>query len=174
MARTQLSREDWLAKGIAVLTEEGAAGLRAEKIARELGTTKGSFYWHFEDVPSFLSALLASWHEGALTRLVAHIETHEAPVEALRHLPELSGSQIDRAVRAWAHADETVSEIVNALDARRLKHISKLLRRCDVPNPDLARALYAAMIGFETLPAETPEDSETALATLVDLILALR
>ncbi|MEH6751885.1 MAG: TetR family transcriptional regulator, partial [Paracoccaceae bacterium] len=35
--------------GLAALAEAGPVALKAEPMARRLGTTKGSFYWHFAD-----------------------------------------------------------------------------------------------------------------------------
>jgi len=44
---TRLGKADWLDAGLAALAAEGPAALRAEALARQLNTTKGSFYWHF-------------------------------------------------------------------------------------------------------------------------------
>lgn len=41
-------REAWLAAALDVLAEEGQAKLRIDKLAGDLGVTKGSFYHHFD------------------------------------------------------------------------------------------------------------------------------
>ena len=37
---------------IAALAETGPEALKAEPLAARLGVSKGSFYWHFRDVPA--------------------------------------------------------------------------------------------------------------------------
>lgn len=63
--RRRLSRDDWLAAGLEAPASQGAPPPGAEPLARQLGTTKGSFYWHFRDVPDYHAALLAAWAERA-------------------------------------------------------------------------------------------------------------
>ena len=47
--RQRLSREAWAAAGLRALTDGGVAAVAVEPLAASLGTTKGSFYWHFSD-----------------------------------------------------------------------------------------------------------------------------
>ena len=47
--RTKLSRDDWLASSMDALLLEGVEGIHIEPLAKRLGVTKGSFYWHFKD-----------------------------------------------------------------------------------------------------------------------------
>ncbi|MBZ0122337.1 MAG: TetR/AcrR family transcriptional regulator, partial [Roseovarius sp.] len=65
-AKTRLSREDWLAAAEAVLADRGAGALKAEPLARHMQTTKGSFYWHFRDVPDLHAQVLARWEAAAM------------------------------------------------------------------------------------------------------------
>jgi AcrR family transcriptional regulator len=57
----QFGREDWIAAGLAALAGGGAAAFRVERVAREMGVTKGSFYWHFRDRAAWRDAVLAYW-----------------------------------------------------------------------------------------------------------------
>ena len=43
----RLGREDWLAAALEVLKSEGVGKVNIVRIARDLGVTSGSFYWHF-------------------------------------------------------------------------------------------------------------------------------
>ena len=67
---TRLSVEDWLQAGYTVLAEEGVRALKVERLCRQAGVTRGSFYWHFEDRGALLSAMLDTW-EQATTEEVA-------------------------------------------------------------------------------------------------------
>ena len=58
----RLSADDWIDAGFAVLADSGPNGLRVDALCDRLNVTKGSFYWHFTDMPAYRSALVeASW-----------------------------------------------------------------------------------------------------------------
>ncbi len=46
----QLSAKDWLDQGLKTLAESGYTALKAEPLAKAMGVSRGSFYWHFADV----------------------------------------------------------------------------------------------------------------------------
>lgn len=166
-----------------MLVSEGPDALKAERLARTLGTTKGSFYWHFKDVPDFHRRMLTHWESKALKDVIDEIEREDSPVSSLRKLALMSSSGADDAhggvaaepaIRAWARSNATVANALAEIDAARLKYLQALMSNCGVSNPDLARALYAASIGMEELSARSGKDNREAMGTLVDLILALR
>ena len=45
--RARLSSADWEAGALDLLAEQGVSAVAVEPLARRLGVTKGSFYWHF-------------------------------------------------------------------------------------------------------------------------------
>ena len=59
----RLSKEEWLARALEVLGKKGAGELTIESLARRLGVTKGSFYWHFKDRADFFRQLIEFWDE---------------------------------------------------------------------------------------------------------------
>jgi AcrR family transcriptional regulator len=42
-----LSKGDWIRAALFAIADRGTAGVVVEPPAASLGTTKGSFYWHF-------------------------------------------------------------------------------------------------------------------------------
>ena len=59
---TRLTVEDWLQAGYTLLAEQGVRALKVESLCRQMGVTRGSFYWHFEDMSSYRAALVESWN----------------------------------------------------------------------------------------------------------------
>ena len=47
--RARLSAEDWEQGALDMIAEQGIGALAVEALARRLGVTKGSFYWHFRN-----------------------------------------------------------------------------------------------------------------------------
>lgn len=182
MTQDKLSRGRWLEAGLNALACSGPETLKAEKLARRLGTTKGSFYWHFKDVPDFHSQLLSHWKAQALAAAVAGVEHETSEASALRKLAQIAAGSaenelsaaLEPAVRAWARSNTAAAVALAEIDAERLRYFTNLLKRCGVPNPHLARALYASAIGMQELSAHDKEANTEPMGTLVDLMLALR
>ncbi|GAA6180245.1 MULTISPECIES: TetR/AcrR family transcriptional regulator [unclassified Shimia] len=178
----RLSKEDWLRAGFVALTETGPKALKAEPLARRLNTTKGSFYWHFEDVPAFHSALMTLWETRAYAEIVAMVDREDTAVRKLRTLAQIAGSgapeefggmALEPAIRAWARESKAVAAAVTQVDQKRMAYVQALFEAMGLTNPELTRVLYAAFVGMEDLAARDGVDNAPALGTLVDLILAL-
>ncbi len=50
------------------LARDGFAGVAVEPLARKLGATKGSFYWHFATRAELIAATLELWEQRETTR----------------------------------------------------------------------------------------------------------
>ena len=63
MKRTakQLTANDWLDHALQVLSQQGLAAVAVEPLAKSLGVTKGSFYWHFSNRQQLINDLLVFW-----------------------------------------------------------------------------------------------------------------
>ncbi len=128
MADARLGPEEWVSAGLKALAKSGASALKADTLATLLGVSRGSFYWHFADVPAFHAAVLRRWREIALENIIAELES--APddrIEILLHRAFATSSGIERAVRAWATADAGARAAVEAVDVERIRYLCKLL-----------------------------------------------
>ncbi len=181
--KPRLSRTDWLLAGFAALAEDGPDALKAEPLARRLGTTKGSFYWHFDDVPAFHAAMMDLWADQAVSHIPAALDAETTPAARLRKLSQivaahrsetLGGIKLDAAIRAWARANGSVAEQLGAVDSQRMNILEALLTETGITNPEWARIIYAADIGMEDLSSRDRADNSSAMGSLVDLVLALR
>lgn len=55
MRKTQ---QPWITQGYATFAAEGPAGLKVERLAKNIGKNKSSFYHHFADLEIFTTILL--------------------------------------------------------------------------------------------------------------------
>ncbi|MEE4187464.1 MAG: TetR/AcrR family transcriptional regulator [Roseobacter sp.] len=173
MKRQRHSRQTWIEAGLKSLITKGPSALAAEPLARELGTTKGSFYWHFKDVPEFQTAVVKHWQSHAFASVLQALEENGTAEQRLRRFgKEILASQQDPAMRAWASADISVAKAVGQVDAERLKYVTALLSNIGVTNDDFARGCLAALIGLPAVAKKT--SAITAFDTLIDLVLALK
>lgn len=82
----QLSATDWLDAGLKALAASGVAALKADPLAKALGVSRGSFYWHFRDVEAYHTAVLARWRDIATERIIANVEKHADAAEGVEYL----------------------------------------------------------------------------------------
>lgn len=153
-----MTRDDWLDAALAVLRQSGHTGLRAEPMARRLGVTRGSFYWHFADVGAFHDAVLGRWSETATDDLIARTLVAPSPRAGLAELIARAFSvspALERAVQAWALDDPRAAATVDAINRRRTAHLAVLFRQIGLSEREAtARAslLYWAFLGRVQTP----------------------
>lgn len=175
----RLTRRDWLNAGLAGLAEHGPDALKAEPLARRLGTTKGSFYWHFEDVPAFHTAVLHEWESAALAKVQSALNEEIAPVSRLRLLGQVIASAstdgtVEPAIRAWAKGNAAAATALQRVDAQRQVTLRDLLEDTGIGNPEMTRIIYAASIGMAEIAESSTGENDRTMGSLVDLVLALR
>ncbi|MEO1555190.1 MAG: TetR/AcrR family transcriptional regulator [Pseudomonadota bacterium] len=174
MAKSPLSPAAWIEAGLTQLTASGPLALRAEPLSRHLKTSKGSFYWHFKDVPAFQAALLAEWKERAMAQLAEDAEMEGSDTDKMiRFGQSVQGDTAGPALRAWAQADKSVAKTIEAVDAARLKQLIGLMKSIGVSNDDFAKAAYGALVGLKQMKTDDG-DALVSFAALVDLVMALK
>jgi AcrR family transcriptional regulator len=60
-ATRRLTREVWIGAALNILATEAVDEVAVERLAEQLGVTKGSFYWHFRDRAKLITAALRHW-----------------------------------------------------------------------------------------------------------------
>ena len=173
MKRQRLSTTTWVDAGLSALVSTGPSALAAEPLARALGTTKGSFYWHFKDVPDFHGAIIRQWQAGAFADVMHALEGKGSAEQRLRRFGKnLLDRPHDPAMRAWSHTNKDVANAIAQVDAERLKYATSLLHSLGVTNDNFARGCLAALVG---LPAVANKAQRVrAFDTMIDLVLALK
>ena len=170
----QLSARDWLDQGLKALAARGFTALKAEPLAKAMGVSRGSFYWHFADVDAFHAAILGHWREVAAERVIANVEAasgDENPVTVLLRQAFGGRLALEKAVRTWAAHDPAARIAMQAMDRRRLSYVEKLLRASGLSS-GIARAraqiLYWAFVGYAL--SDKPPPPARRAAVLAELL----
>jgi len=148
----QLSADDWIKQGLKALAKNGFTALKADPLARAMGVSRGSFYWHFADLGAFHADVLKRWREIAAEQIIADVEAAgDEPLKALLRRSFGARLDLERAVRSWAAFDAAAQGAIRAIDRRRIDYIETLLaKRGLAPTTAQARAqiLYWTFLGF--------------------------
>lgn len=172
MAKIRLSPEKWIDAGFDAICAEGPSCLAAEPMARRLGTTKGSFYWHFKDVPAYHAALVRQWHARALYDVMEHLEAGASAENSLRAIGhDILNSPTETALRVWSLNDPLVAKAMAEVDTERLTYIQHLLNQIGLRNPAFGQSLLAVLTGLPQIKIDS--DPHAAFDALVDTVVAL-
>jgi AcrR family transcriptional regulator len=126
-----LQPDDWIQAALAKLSELGVDAVRVEVLARDLGVSKGSFYWHFRDRQDLLETLLNCWEERALNSLALDANTASAATrwaQIVQATADPGRIQLEAAMRSWARRDEHVARRVAAVELRKTAAIANVLQ----------------------------------------------
>lgn len=179
---TRLSAADWERGALEMLAEEGVGALAVEALARRLGVTKGSFYWHFKNREALLQAALNRWEADDEGELQQHIGA------AGDHPRERLGA-LFRWVSGEAQAHRIYAALLQALDhplvqptmtrvsQRRMDFLEAAFREAGLESATArhrARLTYAAYVGFLqlNLTLELPHLSHEQYEAYVEHVIA--
>lgn len=168
----RLSVDDWIQAGYAILAAEGIKALKIDRLCSQLGVTKGSFYWHFDGMSSYRTALIQAWGElrdddRRHIDQMSGVPPRERLSKMMASLVSPRHWTLERAMREWARSDESVAASVRAADRLLLRAVGQaFLDYGFAPEEaDLrARATFAAGIGFLHLSSAVPGDQDAAYA----------
>jgi len=151
----RLSAEDWAVAALDVIAESGLAAVAVEPLAKRLGVTKGSFYWHFPSREALLIAALERWEKTEQEMVFGQLEAVSDPRARLKALFQLVAHELKSHViysellKALDHP--VVKPVLSRVSERRLDYLTASFRQAGLGRIDAqnrARLLYAAYVGF--------------------------
>lgn len=138
-----------------VIAEQGLAAVAVEPLARRLGVTKGSFYWHFPSREALLIAALERWEAVEQEAVFGKVEAISDPRARLRDLFQLVAHELkphiiySELLKALDHP--VVKPVLGRVSQRRMDYLTASFRQAGlgrVDSQNRARLAYAAYVGF--------------------------
>ncbi|MGW7331648.1 TetR/AcrR family transcriptional regulator [Streptomyces sp. NPDC054840] len=181
LARKRLTADDWADAALAALIDRGLAAVAVEPLAAALGTTKGSFYWHFANRDALVAAALARWEESSTERIIRAMEAVEpdpaARLEALLRGATVAAADDPREVRLLAAGDHPeVAAALARVTERRVGYLAHLFELLGFPAPEARRRgffAYTSYLGHAHLAHAVPGAAPTDPAYLAEVSAAL-
>jgi AcrR family transcriptional regulator len=154
-SRVLLNPDDWVDAAVRCMLRSSVDGVSIEKLARTLGVTRGSFYWHFRNRAALLDAVLRRW-EWYTIRLNEFLnDGRQDPSHRLLRLlrlPEravgsVPPSDFDLAIRGWARRSAKACAATKRVEALRHAPVFAIFRDFGV-NADRAQVLSLLCAGI--------------------------
>ncbi|PJK01599.1 TetR family transcriptional regulator [Lysobacteraceae bacterium NML03-0222] len=151
----RLSADDWAAAALEQIAEQGVSAVAVEPLARRLGVTKGSFYWHFPSRDALLQAALERWETHEQAVVFAPLEALTNPAERLGALFKLVANEVQSHViyseLLKSLDNPAVQPVMNRVSKRRMDYLTAAFRQAGLDTiaaQHRARLAYAAYVGF--------------------------
>jgi AcrR family transcriptional regulator len=179
--KEQLSPDAWLDAAGRAIAEGGFDDVRILTLARRLGVTRGSFYWHFSDHSELIARFLSRWRDRRLAEITYLRQTGGGDETELHRIFRLVLSQpsrnsrqmrVELAVRDFARRNAYAAKVVGEVDRARIDYCTHLLETVMSDKDqaqDLALLLYVATVGGRVVLASFRE-REAAVDRLDKLV----
>ncbi len=176
--RPALNPADWVNAAIEVLVTRSIEHVRVEPLAKRLGATKGSFYWHFKDRAALLDAVIEEWTRRGVIEATALTQTGTATArQQLRRLLDFRSlttarwADLEIAMWAWSRRYRPARIAALEIDRRRLEYVYGLFKELGFSHED-ARARALIFYGT-TMAVGRHTESERIEPDALDKILAM-
>lgn len=161
-------KAQWLSAGLEALRKGGVGSVRVERLAGDVGITKGSFYHHFRDRGALLDAVIEYWSREMTDAEFERIQTLRGGLAArlvalAEDVLEKGMGRYDPAIRAWARGDRKVAAAVAQVDRRRIKALAGFFEEGGFTSAEArtrARTFYTFLLGEPQVRAPAREAGE--------------
>ncbi len=162
-AMSRLTADDWAAAALDAIGRGGLAAVAIEPLAVRLGTTKGSFYWHFANREALIAAALQRWEAEHTEAVIRLVDAEPDPLRRLRLLlvtviEATEHDLVELAVLATAD-HPLVAPVLARVTQRRMSYTVDLFRNLGF-SPAEARdrglLAFTAYLGHAQLAHATP------------------
>ncbi len=153
--RPRLTAQDWELGALDMIADLGLAAVAVEPLAKRLGVTKGSFYWHFSSRDALIEATLKRWGEDDSSDVISRVQGISDPRERLRTLFRITSRTVrlhkiySALIKAVEH--ESVGPRVEKISEARLAFLTKLFSDAGLDATAAAhraRLAFAGYVGF--------------------------
>ena len=173
------SKKSWLDAALQALASGGVDKVRVESLAKNLGVTKGSFYWHFKDREQFLDELLSFWAEQSTQTVIANPNYPTDSKERVRAVAEdivrRDLGKMDPHIRSWTQYDKRRGKVVAKIDKMRFEFLRALFLAAgfSITGASLrAQSLYRYVLGEQFISVrESMGQRVQRMQAHVDLLL---
>ncbi len=151
-SRTRLDRRTWALAALEALADGGPSAVAVEPLAKKLGATKGSFYWHFPDRRSLLVAALELYEQEGTESVIGSLRHQPGSHDQLDSLFDLvfrdeGGDPVYHALLANA-SEPSVAAVLRRITTRRLDYLTQAMTEPGQHSP--VEAHQRAVLAYTT------------------------
>ena len=174
-----LRRDDWILGALELLGTAGVEGVKIVPLAKRLGVTSGSFYWHFTNRRELHDALLDYWQREMTDAAIVTAKNFQgSPKERIWGLMEqvmaTGMAQFDLAIWHWAQFDSAVQVVFDRTLDKRFAFASWMFEQAGfskIQAEARGRLMVVYMMGESTLISDLPARRKNLLRLKYDILV---
>lgn len=162
----RVGRDDWIVAALDVLRQQGVHAIKASSIAKRMGLTTGSFYWHFKNLQDLLDCVLNYWEHEQTDHIIVEARNFTGPPDArilnlmLQVISE-DAAHPDHAISVWANSDPEVGKVYVRTIERRFEFAAWMFQEAGFAPEDAAirgRMMVTSMMGETSTQLKKRDD----------------
>ena len=166
----QLTRDDWLDHALQ-LSLQGIDQVRVAPLAKSMGVTTGSFYWHFKNRRELLDGLLDYWEREMTDTAISQARQFGgSPTDRILQLMQAvmdnNMARYDLAFWAWSQSDDQVSQHFKRVLQKRFDFAAWMFEQAGFKPAQArirGRLMVTYMMGESTLVQDAEARSHDAI-----------
>jgi AcrR family transcriptional regulator len=157
-----LSSDKWAEAALEAIATSGVAQLAIESLARALGVTKGSFYWHFPNRSALIKAAVTLWAQRETEDVLARLDSEPDPRRRIEQIVEEAvGNKRKAAIYlalAAAADDPNIGPVFQRIVERRIAYLAACFEQLEVSTPrHRALVAFSQYVGIMHTIRDAPE-----------------
>lgn len=171
----KLTAADYFDAAIELLEESGFPALTAVGLCARLGTTRGSFYHHFENFDDFVDKFLSYWEERYSRELIDRSESTEvwSQIDLQADLAIGLPHAAEAALRGWATINPNVATAQRRVDELRRQALATSLQRHGIAESQARTFATIAIAALAGIQVTQPLSRTELRAMYTDLMTAI-
>jgi AcrR family transcriptional regulator len=177
----RLTRGDWLLGALELLGTAGVDGVKIVPLAKRLGVTSGSFYWHFPNRRHLHDALLEYWEEAMTDAAIVAVRNIIGPPEEriwrlMEQVMTTGMARYDLAIWHWAQTDAAVQKSFQRALNKRFTFAAWMFKEAGFSETQAevrGRMMVVYMMGESTLVSDTAVKRKKQLRLKYEILTRL-
>lgn len=169
--KTRVTRDDWVTAALDTIHAQGVDRVKVVTLARTLGVTSGSFYWHFKNVRALLDAVLEYWENQLTVHIIDDaIAFQGSPQQRILNLMtqvvDEDATLSDSAIAVWAKSDPLAEAAYKRTVQKRFDFAAHMFREAGFSGGEAmtrGRMMVTALMGERSVELKSDPTWKSAI-----------
>jgi len=175
----RLNREDWIRGALEILVTAGVGGVKIVPLAKRLGVTSGSFYWHFKNRRELHDALLDYWEREMTDAAIEAAKGFDGPPEEriwrlMEQVMTIGMARYDLAFWHWGQSDAAAQTVFLRTLNKRFAFAKWMFEQVGFSKTQAearGRMMVVYMMGESTLISDAPGKRKRQLKLKYEILI---
>jgi AcrR family transcriptional regulator len=170
----RFTKDQWLEASFESFAREGHSKIHIEHLTKSLGSSKGSFYWHFKDRNDFLLSLADYWVRITNKEVIEVVKKVQGDAKTrlfalMKIISRKDLQKYDPPMRALGFKYPEIAKIVKKVDNQRLTFVHRMFADMGFRGEELEMRTYVFVCYYSgehvTFVKEVTKDPHKRLKT---------